>query len=309
MSVAIRRRASRYHSRGMCWCAVRVNIVNELDGPDKRHEISKRTGMIPKRLRAGALQTALAVGTQNPRLVNGARSRRALCSPAKLTPYAPRQSGLSERAPLCTRGASRSCCARPQRSSPSHSKPKPSPTKGSSATGASTRHGHKGHRLFGEWEPRHALVSRVVPGAPEACDPLPWAPTWTNGKLGKALDFNGKHLLRRRARQPEPQPDLRSHCRGVGICRYVAGLRKVAGKSGQYVLGRENDEIWWIIEGISVLSFPLPSTGSWHHLAGTYSGSESAIYLDGVLIASEEGGPRRYPRQPTTSISGALPMR
>lgn len=74
---------------------------------------------------------------------------------------------------------------------------------------------------------------------------------------------------------------------------------------GGYSLGfGDGNDLWWTVRvaGIGPVSIPVQhegiTTGEWHHVAGTYDGRTSKIYLDGVLRNQVNAtGPIEYSTQ------------
>jgi len=58
-----------------------------------------------------------------------------------------------------------------------------------------------------------------------------------------------------------------------------------------YVLFVSNGFIALKINGITLVSTKFVSDGRWHHIHGTYDGSNIKLYVDGVLIATTAGSP------------------
>ena len=56
-----------------------------------------------------------------------------------------------------------------------------------------------------------------------------------------------------------------------------------------YALIQDNDSLAWMLggpAGSATIKAPLPGPGAWHHVAGTYDGAVSRLYVDGKLAAS-----------------------
>ncbi|MCX8166875.1 MAG: LamG domain-containing protein [Candidatus Micrarchaeota archaeon] len=51
----------------------------------------------------------------------------------------------------------------------------------------------------------------------------------------------------------------------------------------QYRLTAETGNFKWHITGITEIAVSLPTTNQWHHVVGTYNGSEQRLYINGIL--------------------------
>lgn len=65
-------------------------------------------------------------------------------------------------------------------------------------------------------------------------------------------------------------------------------LQSGASEAG-YALFQDNDSLVWLMggpAGSQVIKAPLPDPGAWHHVAATYDGAVSRLYVDGKPAAS-----------------------
>ncbi|MGH7176842.1 MAG: LamG-like jellyroll fold domain-containing protein [Tepidisphaeraceae bacterium] len=119
--------------------------------------------------------------------------------------------------------------------------------------------------------------------------------TWVTGKLGSGIDFNGTtgHLL-------VPNKLVLNPTSGISIVAWIkvdswaGGNRRILQKGNtdnQYRFTEETGVLKFHLAGVTngTLTTALPSTGVWHHVAGTYNGSALRIYLDGAQVAQQSG--------------------
>ncbi len=117
------------------------------------------------------------------------------------------------------------------------------------------------------------------------------APSWTNnGKIGKALSFDGNDYTKVGTNLNPPT--------AITISAW-ANTQLVSGSYYSIVGRYYNDSPWYSYElfyDYGVLKFKInldgvgknvsttpPSTDTWHHITGTYDGTNIKIYLDGKL--------------------------
>lgn len=74
---------------------------------------------------------------------------------------------------------------------------------------------------------------------------------------------------------------------------WTGGNRRILQKGnmiGQYSLTQEADSLAWMLSGPvgggAVVKVPLPTPGAWHHIAATYDGAASRVFVDGAPVAS-----------------------
>ena len=113
--------------------------------------------------------------------------------------------------------------------------------------------------------------------------------TWTNGIFGGALYFNGNSYVSV-TNSPTLNPTT-----NITLAAWIKPqvwdsnnriMQKGAGDN-QYRLLREWDIFTFNPTGVGTVFWPdppyVPSTGVWHHVAGTYDGSMMKIYVDGQI--------------------------
>lgn len=106
-----------------------------------------------------------------------------------------------------------------------------------------------------------------------------------------ALFFNGAERV-----SVSDSPSLNMTA-GISICAWVKAeswnspsviLSKGTGVAYQYLLQAYAGNLMFNLNGgfpaPIELTTPLPSTGAWHHVAGTFDGSQIALYLDGTVV-------------------------
>jgi hypothetical protein len=125
-------------------------------------------------------------------------------------------------------------------------------------------------------------------------------PTWTNGKLSTALNFDGSTSYVQVADSPTLNTPNVTVSAWIRANSWGAFNRRIVTKGigNQYDLFNNSGVLdWYLVDNaganFSDVSTTLPSTGVWHHIVGTYDGTTNALYVDGVLANSESpgGGP------------------
>lgn len=115
------------------------------------------------------------------------------------------------------------------------------------------------------------------------------------GRIGKGGLFDGRHDQLYIPDSPALNPTA-----GLSIAAWVKafgweGNSRIVQKGlndNQYRLVRENGSLRFSVAGVGEASCETPSSGSWHHLAGTYDGKVLRLYVDGVSKASKEAAGR-----------------
>jgi len=127
---------------------------------------------------------------------------------------------------------------------------------------------------------------------------------WVDGKFGKALEFPGESMNLVQI----PDSDSLNPTTGITISAWgwladTGGNRRflqksTAGSDNQYRLLLE----WGTFKfdagpGVSPkeITTPIFSTEEWHHVVGTYNGKESAIYIDGEKVVSQNASGEMTP--------------
>jgi len=124
-------------------------------------------------------------------------------------------------------------------------------------------------------------------------------PVWTSGKIGGAYSFDGVNdyinlgnnaMLDFAGTKPFTfeawiKPNLNNYS-GYVLSKYDAGV------VGQYIFGLSTGKVFMHRE---VPPFGLGGTTNlsaniWHHIAGTYNGSEMRVYADGVFEGNQSSG-------------------
>jgi 1,4-alpha-glucan branching enzyme len=129
--------------------------------------------------------------------------------------------------------------------------------------------------------------------------------TWTSGMVSNALSLDGDG-----AQVTVPNSPSLNPVNGITVAAWVYDnsggwftyprILEKGASNNQYALfaNWSTGQLEFLVAGVSngTLVASLPSSGAWHHLAGTYDGSSSiSLYIDGQLAAQQ-------------SASGALPI-
>jgi hypothetical protein len=118
--------------------------------------------------------------------------------------------------------------------------------------------------------------------------------TWiTDGRFGSAVRINGTDGVVVVPNAPGLNPTTAiSITAWINAESWDGGNRRILEKGdndNQYRFTEENGVLKFQLVGLSndTLTTDLPSTGVWHHLAGTYDGTTMKIYVDGVVVAQQ----------------------
>ena len=118
-------------------------------------------------------------------------------------------------------------------------------------------------------------------------------PTWATGKIAKGLDFDGVNDDVRIPDSISLRPPT-----GVTVAAWVkadvlsggktAVDKRLSGSADSYVLGTLGTSVRFCAAETSTQCAVggTLTTGAWYHLAGTFDGSSSKAYLNGVLVAT-----------------------
>ena len=116
-------------------------------------------------------------------------------------------------------------------------------------------------------------------------------PAWVNGKRGKALLFDGSNTYVSAPSSASLHPTS-----AVTVSAWVrantwANDRRIVATgdtvTGYELLSNGRSLLSWYVENVTEIDGPLPSTGEWHHIVGSYTGSTNTLYIDGVVAAFE----------------------
>ncbi len=121
----------------------------------------------------------------------------------------------------------------------------------------------------------------------------PAGTTWTTGKFGSALLFDGSaNAYATVPNSPSLNPSTQmSVIAWINATSWANGNHRILQKGqndNQYRLLDEGN-LKFEISGVGVVTAALPSTGVWHLVVGTYDGSTVGLYVDGSLVASGPG--------------------
>ena len=106
---------------------------------------------------------------------------------------------------------------------------------------------------------------------------------------GHSLALNGTTQWARIESSPSLEPDS-----AITLAAFVnadtwTGTRGIIAKGnreGSYYLAADQGVLKFNLSGQGTLTYKLPTTGVWHHVAGTYDGAAMKLYVDGELRAS-----------------------
>ncbi len=111
--------------------------------------------------------------------------------------------------------------------------------------------------------------------------------SWTSGKYGKALQFDGSSSYIEFENCPALNPT-----KSISVEAWIYpvdwnGNRRILQKGvndNQYRFLAEGGVFKFDIYGVGTVTAPLPSSGTWHHVVGVYSGDNGTmeIWVDGV---------------------------
>ncbi len=118
-------------------------------------------------------------------------------------------------------------------------------------------------------------------------------PKWVDGKIGKALDFDGaqSHVV-------VPNSDTLNPTDAITLTAWIyprgftGNGNGILTKEGQYILGlnwpqggnAQKLNLWLTIGGWILFADGEVKKDSWNHVAATYDGSTKKLYIDGKLI-------------------------
>jgi alpha-mannosidase len=119
------------------------------------------------------------------------------------------------------------------------------------------------------------------------------APAVTNGPNGAALTFDGTADSVDVPNAPALNPTTALTITAwVKPATWDGGNRRILQKGrndSQYRLTEDDGSLVFDLTGVGTVEAPLPSTGAWHFLAGTYDGATITLYVDGNAVASAPG--------------------
>ena len=124
-------------------------------------------------------------------------------------------------------------------------------------------------------------------------------PSWQTGwfpqhnSANYSLYFNSSSYIRVNPNSSASSPNLQNLQDAITISAWFnaddwGGNRRILQKGdsdNQYRILAEKDEMIFEIYNIGRLATTLPSTGTWHHIAGTYDGTIMCLYIDGLLLS------------------------
>jgi RNA polymerase sigma-70 factor (ECF subfamily) len=117
------------------------------------------------------------------------------------------------------------------------------------------------------------------------------SPVWTSGKLGGALDFNGKGQVR--VTNMKLQNNAITLAAWVYHHDFVSGEQRYVTVDDLAVIrceGVDRRLCFFIRIDGAVKSLQIEralSEATWHHVVGTWDGVEQRLYLDGALVANQ----------------------
>ncbi|MFA5211145.1 MAG: LamG-like jellyroll fold domain-containing protein [Patescibacteria group bacterium] len=128
------------------------------------------------------------------------------------------------------------------------------------------------------------------------------APTWTSGKSGSAVSFDGSDFVNfgasnyfctanfsvefwmKAGTQANDYPTLiEKFGPDYGLAGWAIGLKEKTAKTITYTVG-DNSGGWGV--GYYSLIKGVVTDNNWHHMVGTYDGRYMSLYIDGVLAGS-----------------------
>src|SRR5262245_13598404 len=83
--------------------------------------------------------------------------------------------------------------------------------------------------------------------------------------------------------------------------RAIVGKQFGGGLEDSYLLWYNVGTLWFTLYpfGSASVSAPIPTLGTWHHVAGTWDGATVRLYVDGTQVASQPfAGPNQYDNSP-----------
>ncbi len=137
----------------------------------------------------------------------------------------------------------------------------------------------------------------IIDHRPEGEDPN-WTEGWIPSEAPNnyALEFYNFGYVRANAAPDGPDPNFTNLQYSITIACWMNavdwdGNRRFLQKGNnddQYRFLAENGRLVLDLAGVGRLETDLPSAGTWHHVAGTYDGSDMKIYVDGFEVATME---------------------
>ncbi len=129
-------------------------------------------------------------------------------------------------------------------------------------------------------------VGDTVSGKIASCGSV--CPSSLGGMVGQALSFNGTSTYLKIDNDTSLNPVKNfSISLWLKADNWSGGNRRIIQKGAtdnQYRLTEQSGSLLFELKGVSSVTAPLPSTGSWHHLVAVYDGVNIKIYQDGVLV-------------------------
>jgi hypothetical protein len=115
--------------------------------------------------------------------------------------------------------------------------------------------------------------------------------TWTTGRFGSALLFNGStNAYVTVADSPTLNPSVQmSAVAWINANSWANGNHRILQKGSgddEYRLTAEGGVLKWDIKNVGTVTTALPSTGVWHLVVGTFDGVNVRLYVDGAQVAS-----------------------
>jgi hypothetical protein len=111
------------------------------------------------------------------------------------------------------------------------------------------------------------------------------SPAWTSSRDGYALNFSaGKYVVTNNNQTLNPTAAI-SATAWINASSWTGNpaiLQKGA-TTVQYRIYATGGNVVFDLPGVGSVATPLPSTGTWHFITGTYNGSVLRIYVDGVV--------------------------
>jgi hypothetical protein len=114
---------------------------------------------------------------------------------------------------------------------------------------------------------------------------------WTDGKLRKAIYFDGTDDY-----IGVPNSSSLNPTSGITVSVWVrpdawpAGGRYIVSKgngTNRYALFNNSGQLDWDVHGVTEIATTLPSPGAWHHIVASYTGSGDDLYVDGVSVVND----------------------
>jgi hypothetical protein len=116
------------------------------------------------------------------------------------------------------------------------------------------------------------------------------SPAWVPGRFGgSAVSFNGATQYIQTVDNQVLNPTTALSLAAWINAADFSGSPRIIEKGdadNQYRLDVESGQLKFALQGVGSITAPLPTTGAWHYVAGTYDGSQLSIYVDGALANS-----------------------